>query len=127
MKADFGVQALEGDILGFELRGPMTLDGLRSAGAAIARTCLERGLPRALADARQQTGDLSILEWHDLAAGFEGSWPTGLRLAVLDRADRVKPDRIMETTARNRGIDVRVFTEERDALAWLRAWTPEKT
>ena len=127
MTADFGVRVLEGDVLGFELYGPMTLDGLRFAGAAIAKTCLERGLPRALADARRQTGDLSILEWHGLAAGFESSWPRGLRLAVLDHANRVKPDRIMETTARNRGIDVRVFTEEPEALAWLRAWMPEKT
>jgi hypothetical protein len=127
MGTDYGVQVLEGDILSFELRGPMTLDGLRSAGAAIAKTCVERAVPRALADARRQTGDLSILEWHGLAAGFEGSWPPGVRLAVLDHAERLKPDRIMETTARNRGIDVRVFTEEREALAWLRAWMPETT
>lgn len=127
MEADYGVQVLEGDILHFELRGPMTLDGLRSAGAAIAKTCLERSMPRALADARKQTGDLSILEWHDLAAGFESSWPPGLRLAVVDHAERLTPDRIMETTARNRGIDVRVFTGSEQALAWLRAWTPEKT
>jgi hypothetical protein len=37
----------------------------------------------------------------------------------------VKPDRFMETTARNRGIDVRVFTDVPEALGWLRAWKPE--
>jgi hypothetical protein len=127
MGKDYEVRHLEGDVLGFELHGAMTLDGLRSAGEAIARTCLERAIPRALADARQQTGDLSIVEWHGLAAGFESNWPPGLRLAVIDHPQRLKPDRIMETTARNRGIDVRVFTSEREALAWLRVWTPEKT
>jgi hypothetical protein len=125
MGAAYSVQMLEGDILGFELHGAMTLDGLRSAGAAIATTCVERKLPRALADARQQTGDLSIVEWHELAAGFESRWPPGVRLAVIDLPERVKPDRFMETTARNRGIDVRVFTDVPEALGWLRAWKPE--
>lgn len=125
MGSDYSVQVIDGEVLGFELHGPMTLDGLRAAGAAIATTCVERGLPRALADARAQTGDLSVTDWHGLAAGFEGSWPRGVRLAVLDLPDRVKPDRIMETTARNRGIDVRVFTALPDALTWLKAWKPE--
>lgn len=125
MAADYSVQVMGGDVLGFELRGAMTLDGLRAAGAAIATTCLEQKLPRALADARLQTGDLSILEWHELAAGFESRWPPGLRLAVIDLPERVKPDRFMETTARNRGIDVRVFTDVAQALSWLRAWKPE--
>lgn len=112
--------ALEGGILGFSLEGPMTLDGLKAAGAEIAETCLRKGCTRALADACRQSGDLTILEWHALATSFEGSWPAGLRLAVLDIPERIKPDRFMEATARNRGIDVRVFTERDAALAWLR-------
>jgi hypothetical protein len=116
---------LEGEVLGFTLSGAMSLEALEAAGRAIAKACLERRVPRAFADARPLTGDLSVLEWHRLAAGFETSWPPGLRLAVVDHADRVKPDRVMETTARNRGIDVRVFTDAPPALQWLRAWKPE--
>ena len=127
METAFGVHLIDSDVLGFELEGPMTLEALQSAGKAIATTCVEKKFPRALADARRQTGDLSILEWHSLAAGFEGLWPRGLRLAIVDLPERIKPDRIMETTARNRGIDVRVFADKDEALAWLRTWKPETT
>jgi len=121
------VRLLEGEMLSFTLSGPMTLPALQEAGTAIAKTCLERRVPRAFADARPLSGDLSVLEWHALAAGFESSWPPGLRLAIVDHAERLKPDRVMETTARNRGIDVRVFAEPDAALQWLRAWNPETT
>jgi hypothetical protein len=114
------LRVLEPGMLGFELDGEMSLDRLVSVGGTIADTCTRQKAGRALADARRMTGDLSILEWHSLATAFESSWP-GVRLAIVDRADRLKPDRFLETSARNRGINVRVFDDPQPALDWLRA------
>ena len=114
------LRALEPGVLGFELEGEMTLDRLMSVGGVIADTCTRQKAERALADARKMSGDLSILEWHTLGTSFETTWP-GVRLAIVDRAERLKPDRFLETTARNRGINVRVFDDTAPALDWLRS------
>jgi hypothetical protein len=114
------LRALEAGVLGFELEGEMTLERLTAVGAVIADTCTRQKSERALADARKMSGDLSILEWHTLGTAFQTSWPA-VRLAIVDRADRLKPDRFLETTARNRGINVRVFDDPAPALDWLRS------
>lgn len=116
----FTVRSLDEQILCFELDGPMTLDSLRTVAATIMATCVRRGFVKAIADARLQTGDLPIFEWHTLATGFELSWPRAVRLAIVDKPERIKPDRFLETTARNRGIDVMVFSEFDAAVEWLK-------
>ncbi len=110
---------IEPGLIGFDLEGEMTLDRLLAVGQAIADTCSARKAGRALADARRMTGDLSITEWYQLGSAFEATWP-GVRLAIVDRADRLLPDRFLQTTARNRGINVLVFDDLQAALDWLR-------
>lgn len=116
----FTVRALDEEILSFELDGPMTLDSLRSVAATILATCVRRGFKKTIADARLQAGDLKIFEWHALATHFELSWPRNVRVAIVDKPERIKPDRFLETTARNRGIDVMVLSDLVAAAAWLR-------
>ena len=111
---------IQADLLGFDLEGDMTLDRLLAVGKFIAETCSRRKIGRALADARPMKGDLSITEWHTLGTAFETTWP-GVRLAIVDRADRLLPDRFLQTTARNRGINVLVFDDPKPALDWLRS------
>ena len=43
-----------------------------------------------------------------------------IRLAVLGNEPMIHPDRFGELVARNRGADARVFTDEAEALAWVR-------
>ncbi|MCK6499594.1 MAG: hypothetical protein L6Q38_08965 [Nitrospira sp.] len=117
----FTVRALDEQVLCFELDGPMTLDNLRAVAATIMATCVRRGFAKAIADARLQTGDLKIFEWHALASHFELSWPRSVRIAIVDNPERIKPDRFLETTARNRGIDVMVFSDFDAAVDWLNA------
>lgn len=64
----------------------------------------------------------------DLDRFFMGSdlaqyWPP-VPLAVVGRHPFVDPRRLGEIVARNRGINVRVFTDRDDALAWLKRAAP---
>lgn len=113
------LREIEAGLIVFDLEGEMTLDRLLAVGSFIADACSKRKAGRALADARRMTGDLSITEWYTLGTAFEQSWP-GVRLAIVDRADRILPDRFLQTTARNRGINVLVFDDLPPALDWLR-------
>ena len=115
----FDVRPLGEEVLCFELKGTMTLEDQRTIGEAIMDECQRRKCGRALADARQQAGDLSIIDWHELATQLQPNWPRDLYLAIVDRADRLKPDRFLETVARNRGVPVRVFSDMDEAVAWL--------
>lgn len=118
---DYTLRELEDGTLCFRLTGAMSLEKLTVAGAAILARCMRHGCRRAVADARAMTGDLQIFDWHRLGTSFEHTWTRTVRLAIVDNAERLKPDRFLETTARNRGIDVMVFSDLDTALAWLQA------
>ncbi|MCK6473313.1 MAG: hypothetical protein L6R28_16335 [Planctomycetes bacterium] len=116
---EYTLRELEDGTLCFTLTGAMSLEKLTAAGAEILAECMRRGCRRAVADARAMTGDLAIFDWHRLATAFEHTWTRTVSLAIVDNAERLKPDRFLETTARNRGIDVMVFSDLDAALAWL--------
>lgn len=120
-KPDYTLRELEDGTLCFALAGAMTLENLTASGAVILAECTRRGCRHAVADARAMTGDLAIFDWHRLATAFEHTWTRTVRLAIVDNAERLKPDRFLENTARNRGIDVMVFSDLNEALAWLQA------
>jgi hypothetical protein len=41
------------------------------------------------------------------------------RMAALARPDQIDPQRFGETVARNRGMNIRIFSELQPALSWL--------
>lgn len=68
-----------------------------------------------LADARGQEGTPDI----NFIYSFGASLPREIRCAVLVGKGTGEQHRFLETVAVNRGIPIRDFTEESDAVAWL--------
>lgn len=77
-----------------------------------------------LIDVRQVAGRIpTILDRFEMglrmAQHYRESDPR-IRLAVLGHEPMIHPERFGELVARNRGADARVFTDEAEALAWVR-------
>lgn len=64
----------------------------------------------------------AVLDIYEVASGLVALGFANIRIAFVDRnVDELPMMQFGETVARNRGIDGRVFANEADADAWLRA------
>ena len=82
-------------------------------------SCLDHGLMRVLLDVRQMTGDMTVMDRFQTALYGIKLRKHKIKTAMLANDRIVLPDRFFESVARNRGIRIRVFTDEDQALAWL--------
>lgn len=95
----------------------------------VIRAC-EKYLPsRMLVDTLQVEGKLSTMDRYDLATlsakkyldeKLAGKIPS-CRFAFVGNNPLVDPKRFGETVAVNRGMNLRVFTEIKEAIVWLEA------
>ena len=98
---------------------------VQSAIQAAYQLAVEKGSKRFLVDcSKMEPGGGSILDIYDLARMFEQfpeirKYKDAIILPPIpEGAEDLK---FFETTARNRGFNVRVFTERQAALDWLTA------
>ena len=104
--------------------GALSPEEFNAAVAATADTAAEHLCTRFLSDCRElQAGDQSPTLDIWALAEFLAKLPAGTfeREALLLPAavTAVEDTRFYETTCRNRGLDVRVFSARDEALAWL--------
>ncbi len=86
----------------------------------IAETVQARSPKAVLVDMRGITGPITFMDRFKLGE-YAGKYLAGFHLAALVRPDQADEKRIGVLVARNRGARVdALYTEEVDALAWLR-------
>lgn len=79
----------------------------------------QRGLSRVFVDASHETSLPNTFPLHKFADVLSKN-ATALRFAVLV-SDAVREDlRFLETSTRNRGMQVRMFDSRDEAIAWLK-------
>ena len=108
---------LEGDVLRVVATGPASLKLMKRLLDQVADEIKARGSKKVLVDLHELTGRLSNLERYQI-----GEYAVGrirVKIAVIAPAGLV--NHLGETVAVNRGVNVRVFTEEIPAVVWLRA------
>jgi len=83
-----------------------------------AAASVQSQLSRVLMDMAAVTGEISIVDLHDLAVELS-SQKAVTRAAMVARKDQLLPDRFMENVARNRGLPGRGFLDFCEAEKWL--------
>ena len=111
---------VQDDVLFVRLKGEFPMEMLKSEQnvfAPLVQACAAHGRWKVLVDATELVVKLGTFELYRAAAdlGTIGSQP--LRFALVTTAEQV--DSLFETTARNRGVEVRVLTSVDDAREWL--------
>ena len=117
-RVDESIQILEGKgYLEVLISGPYSLDRFKSHMLTAVRTTKEKRLKCLLLDVRALVGAPSTMERHELGrSGVEQK--VDFRVAALVTPEQAK-DNFASTVARNRGVNVRTFTDRAKALEWL--------
>ena len=95
---------------------------LRAVFKACIEACQQHQTLRVLADCRSLTGGHTVMDLFDLVLELDHSriGPSFREAVVLTPGKSSAADvAFWETSCRNRGLNVRIFTEPAVALAWL--------
>jgi len=102
--------------------GRRNLDSVRAVALEISRAALAASSHNVLVDVSRLEGTLGPLDSFLLvSATFEQLRRSGIKkAAIVDPRRPTLPQTVLETIARNRGFDLRVFPGRDQAAAWLR-------
>ena len=111
----------KGSHLFVRARGVRTRFTVTAMTMEIFDIALDNGLAQVLVDVRELKGRLGTLDNYLLVTEvFAKLRGKGMRkAAIVDEQVSSLGEWFLETVARNRGFNFRVFTDQADALAWL--------
>lgn len=98
-----------------------TIEDWKSALIQVVRLTEETGICRVLVDVRKQTRMASTFELFN----FGSQLPRSIAFAVLFDI-HFEDHHFIESVAKNRGMIVKMFDSEQDAIEWLMNW-PNKS
>ena len=121
--------ATHDDYVRFEFDGAFSLDAVLPLCARCFQDAVEAGREAMLVDVRAVTGREPTMaeryEWAVRIAELQARYKPRVRVALVGNEPLVHPERFGEIVAARHGAEVRVFTDESLALAWLLGRVPE--
>jgi hypothetical protein len=107
------------DWLLVRMRGTMNAAWFVALIGRVAQAARDGPTAAILVDGREMVGSLSDMDRYDIgvAAALQRF---GVPVAVVGTEPLIDPGRLGEIVARNRGVNVRAFTDYDAACAWLR-------
>lgn len=100
--------------------GPFSPAGAKDSIDAMVSACAREGCPKVLFDCRPMTGDLTVSDRFETGTYVASKIPGQVKIAMLGREDQISDDDFFETVARNRGVNIIVFSDSDAALEWLK-------
>ena len=104
----------------------VTVSGAFSVAAAktsvdvLAATCRKEDCYAVLFDCRPMTGEMPTFDRYKIGQYGAEVLPHSIKIAMLGREDQVSPDDFFENVAVNRGMILKVFSDEKKAIEWLK-------
>ena len=86
----------------------------------MVETCSQLRIRKALLDCRKMTGEIQILESFMVAQYGVIMRGSISKTALVGREDQMLPDNFVENVAVNRGVNLKIFTDIEEAIAWLK-------
>ena len=77
-------------------------------------------ISKALLDCRSMTGEIQTFESFNVAKYGVNMIGIISKTALVGREDQMLPDNFVENVAVNRGVDLKIFTDIEEAIAWLK-------
>lgn len=107
----------QGEYLFVKFTDPYQLDTIVELIKEAAAACVEENLSRALVDFREMPGKISTADRFQLGVEAASAMRGLLKVAVVYR--RSEMNWFAETVAKNRGANLRIFSEMDEAIKWL--------
>lgn len=112
----------------FRVTGDNTPETIRGYLGEVYAVCVERQCARVLIEEDLAGPGLDLFEIFQIVSrGSDRGFPFPIRIAYVDLnpAHRHADMQFAETVAVNRGLNIRVFQDSRDAQAWIEGQTDE--
>jgi hypothetical protein len=111
---------LEQDFLRVTAYGAASLPDNLDLGKKILKYCSEKNLDKVLVDVRELGDPTTITEAYELGKEV-GPLAIGIlkKAALLHGENRLELEKFFQTTMHNRGVNLRAFLDEREAIGWL--------
>jgi hypothetical protein len=109
------------EYLSVRLTGDETLDGNRDATERVVKECSDHDYDRVILDVRNLAAHDGVVDDIETACYLlESAYRDHVsRLAIVHGPERDKSVAFFETYCRNRGLDIRGFRTDEDAVAWV--------
>ncbi len=106
------------DCLLVSARGTMSVAWFIALVGRIAQVVRDTPTKSALIDVREVVGSLSDMDRYDIGVGA-ASFGIRVPVGIVGTEPLIEPDHLGEVVARNRGMNVRAFTDYDAASRWL--------
>jgi hypothetical protein len=100
--------------------GAFTVALAKQSVDMLAATCSKEDCYAVLFDCRPMTGEMRIFDRYTIGQYGSEVLSHAIKVAMLAREDQVSPDDFFENVAVNRGMILKVFSDEKKAIAWLK-------
>lgn len=108
------------DYVEIRFKGTFNPAAARGVVDTLAKASGDTGLPRVLLDCRGMRGPLTIVDRFEVAEYGADALARHIVVALVGREGDILPDNFFENVAQSRGVRVKVFTDAREAVTWLR-------
>ena len=98
--------------------GRDTIQDWESSKAKVMKLYACHGCRRLLVDTCEQESAPGTIEIFD----FGTNWPSDIRCAIVVGERTHDQQQFLETVACNRGLPIKVFASDNEALQWLHKW-----
>ena len=109
----------EGSYVRLTLAGQLKQADLEAARTAAGRLLADRGWRKLFIDASGVETDMSVLDHFEFTAGHDEHLPSSLQTAIFHGPGDPTTFKFIETVGVNRGMNMRRFEQESEALDWL--------
>jgi hypothetical protein len=101
--------------------GMITKEEMWKAREDVAERLNSLGYKLVLLDMREYTMNMPVIERYECWTTLSKSFPLGTRIALLTKSSHPQHEThiFMETTLTNHSFQSNLFTNEKDAFAWL--------
>lgn len=110
-----------GDHLEARVSACRTFDEVQVELDQLLEICKEKKPARLLLDLRPATIEIGYLKRYELGIRGARFAPYVGKVCVVGRAELIDPEKLGVQVAQNRGLQVDIFTDPDQALAWLRS------
>jgi len=109
----------DGKYVRITLMSVLTMEEHEEFRAKALTALTDTGWTKVLIDATQASPEMSILKDYEFTSSHMSHLPPNLSTAIVYRTNEAKRYQFIEDVALNRGVEIRTFKDESQALAWL--------
>ncbi len=118
MPEELKVEVIDG-VVHVLLSGTFNLSNAMRSFNQVLRRARKENVNKIIADTREMSTDVSTLARFEIGNYIAEQDTSGIKIVIIANDDIIWSERFLETVLLNRGVNVKVVTDIKEALTWL--------